>query len=104
MPLDSPSKTKRAPNKEVSESSLDPSVRTGEGLRDVLFDEIDSLRSGRGDRRRALAVANLAQQIINTVKVELDYERHLALLGTTATKPGIGQAAVKTLKLGNGVA
>lgn len=50
-------------------------TRTSKGLRDVLFEEIDSLRSGDGDPSRALAVANLAKQIINTVKIELDYNR-----------------------------
>lgn len=58
-----------------------PMVRTAEGLRDVLFDEIDKLRDGRGDRRRALTIATLASQIINTARVEIDYQRHIALLG-----------------------
>ncbi len=52
--------------------------RNSKGLRDVLFDEIESLRSGDGDPTRALAIANLAKQVINTVKIELDYHRELA--------------------------
>lgn len=49
--------------------------RNTQGLRDILFDEIDELRSGNGDPTKSLAVANLAKQIINTAKVELDFHR-----------------------------
>jgi hypothetical protein len=52
-------------------------IRTGQGLRDVLFDEIDHLRDGSGNPTRAIAVAKLACQIINVVKVEVEYQRHL---------------------------
>lgn len=51
------------------------SARTTQGLRDILFDEIDELRGGDGDPIKSLAVANLAKQIINTAKVELDFHR-----------------------------
>lgn len=51
------------------------SKRTTQGLRDALFDEIDNLRGGDGDPTRAMAVANLAKQIINIAKVELDFHR-----------------------------
>lgn len=49
--------------------------RTSQALRDALFDELEELRSGNGDTGRALAVANLAKQIINIAKVEIDYHR-----------------------------
>ena len=49
--------------------------RTTQGLRDILFDEIEELRSGNGDAAKSQAVANLAKQIINTAKVELDFVR-----------------------------
>ena len=52
-------------------------TRTTQSLRDVLFDEIDELRNGDGDPTRALAVANLAKQIINVAKVELDFHREV---------------------------
>lgn len=45
--------------------------RTSAGLRDALFDELDSLRSNQSDPKRAMAVAKLAQQIVNTVDIEL---------------------------------
>lgn len=49
--------------------------RTAQGLRDILFDEIEELQSGRGDPQKALAVAGLAKQIVNTVKVEMEFTR-----------------------------
>jgi hypothetical protein len=51
-----------------------PITRTSEGLRDV-FNEIEELQQRNGDPRRALAVSNVARQIINTVRVELEYAR-----------------------------
>jgi len=44
-------------------------------LRDILFDELEELRSGRGDPKRAQAVAKLSQQIISTAKVEMDFHK-----------------------------
>lgn len=51
--------------------------RTTKGLRDVLFDEIEQLRSAEGDPTRAMAVANLAKQIINVAKVELQFHEQM---------------------------
>lgn len=56
----------------------DKSKRTTKGLRDILFDEIEQLRTGDGDAQRAMAVANLAKQIINIAKVELDFHREVS--------------------------
>ena len=72
-------------------------ARTSKGLRDVLFDEIESLRSGDGDPSRALAVANLAKQVINTVKVELDYHREALRLQETGSPLKLG-----SVELGSG--
>lgn len=47
-------------------------LRTSEGLRDRLFDEIDRLRTGDADVAEARAVAALASQIINTVHMEIE--------------------------------
>ena len=52
-------------------------TRTSQGLRDILFDEIDELRSGNGDPIKSMAVANLAKQIVNTAKIELDFHRQI---------------------------
>lgn len=50
-------------------------VRTSGGLRDALFDEIDGLRNGTRKVGEAIAVAKLAAQIINAVRVEIEFYR-----------------------------
>lgn len=47
-------------------------------LRDILFDELDALRDGTSDPKRAQAVAKLSAQIISTAKVELEYHKMAA--------------------------
>jgi hypothetical protein len=49
--------------------------RTTQGLRDALFDEIEELRTGKGDPTKSAAVANLARQIINTAKAEIEFHK-----------------------------
>lgn len=48
-------------------------VRTSLGLRDALFDELDALRDGTSNPQKSQATAKLAVQIINSVKMEIDY-------------------------------
>lgn len=50
-------------------------ARTTEGLRNILFEEIEELRSPESDPQKSMAVANIAKQIINTAKVELEFTR-----------------------------
>ena len=69
--------------------------RTSEGLRDVLFKEIEQLQGPNGDPRRALAVANVARQIVNTVRVELDYAKQVTDLRARG-----GDVTLGTLALG----
>ncbi len=54
-------------------------------LRDILFDELESLRNGTSEPQRAQAVAKLSSQIISTAKVELDYHK-LAMKAEEAGK------------------
>ena len=49
--------------------------RTSQALRDALFEELEELREGDGDPTRAMAVANLAKQIISVTKIELEFHR-----------------------------
>lgn len=51
-------------------------ARDTAGLRDILFDEIEYLREG-GDPSKSMAVANVAKQIVNTAKVEIEFHRTL---------------------------
>ncbi len=65
-------------------------VRTSAGLRDALFDELDSLRAGNTNPAKANAVAKLADQVIATVKMELDVQRHLAKYKPNASASALG--------------
>lgn len=71
--------------------------RSTQGLRDILFDEIEELRTGNGDPTKSLAVANLARQIIGTAKVELDFHR-VMMSAAEAGKP----VTLGNLQLGSG--
>ena len=51
-------------------------VRSSAGLRDALFDELDALRSGDANPARANATARLASEIIHTVEMELEVQKH----------------------------
>lgn len=46
--------------------------RTSLGLRDALFDEIDALRTGESNPARAMSIAKLAVQIINSAALEIE--------------------------------
>lgn len=56
---------------------VSPIVRTSAGLRDAIFDEIDSIRAGTSNPTRANAVAKLATGIVETVRMEIEVQRHL---------------------------
>lgn len=71
--------------------------RTTQGLRDILFDEIEELRSGNGDPTKSLAVANLAKQIVNTAKVELDFQRTLQQLSEGGKSVEMGSLRLGTV-------
>ena len=64
--------------------------RNTQSLRDVLFDEIEELRSGTGDPSRALAISNLAKQIINVAKVEMEFHRTIIEYADTGHKIQMG--------------
>lgn len=69
--------------------------RTSAGLRDILFDEIEQMRSGSGDAARAMSVASLAKQIVSTAKVELEFHRVISEMEGTPRPLQLG-----TLQLG----
>ncbi|MET0439165.1 MAG: hypothetical protein ABW043_16900 [Devosia sp.] len=68
--------------------------RTTHGLRDILFDEIDRMRSDQADPQRAMAVANLSKQIISTAKVELEFHRTMANLAENGAPVSLGTLAL----------
>ena len=68
--------------------------RTTQCLRDALFDELDELRSGKGDPVKAQAVAQLAKQIMNTARVEMEFVRTIAASEVTGKPIGLGHLAL----------
>ncbi len=69
-----------------------PIVRNSAGLRDAIFDEIDAIRLGKSNPTRANAVAKLATGIVETVRMEIEVQRHLR--SSPAASPQIEQAAI----------
>ena len=61
----------------TSNNKPTPITRTSSGLRDAIFDEIDAIRDGTSNPTRANAVAKLATGIVETVRMELEVQRHL---------------------------
>lgn len=70
--------------KKNAEVTPTPIQRTSAGLRDAIFDEIDAVRNGSSNPTRANAIAKLATGIVETVRMEIEVQRHLR---TTAAKP-----------------
>lgn len=46
--------------------------QTSSGLRDMLFDTLEGLRTGRVEPTKAKAIAAISHQIIETVKMEIE--------------------------------
>lgn len=59
----------------MADRTMKPVVRTSAGLRDALFDALDSLRNGEIEPQEAKATATVAAQIVNTVQLELDVHK-----------------------------
>ena len=51
--------------------------KTTEGLRDALFDEINLVRNGKSNPQRARAIAQMADKIIDSIRVQIQYGRLL---------------------------
>lgn len=67
-----------------------PTARTSAGLRDALFDELDNLRNGQSNPAKANAIAKLSDQVIATVKMELDVQKHIAKYKPAGLTPQLG--------------
>ena len=55
------------------------------GLRETLFHELDELRAGNSNPQRASAAAKLAVQIINSAKMEIEFQKHVHANGGQST-------------------
>jgi len=56
-------------------SEAKPIDRTAAGLRDSLFGVLEDLRAGRIDASQAKAAATVAQTIVKSVEVQMQFER-----------------------------
>lgn len=63
--------------KNTKSETVPPVTRTSAGLRDIIFDEIDAVRNGTSNPTRANAIAKLATGIVETVRMEIEVQRHL---------------------------
>jgi hypothetical protein len=59
------------------EMSLPEVKKTAEGLRDALFDEINLLRSNKTTPNRARAISQLARDVIDSLRVQIQHQRLL---------------------------
>lgn len=86
--------------------STDNQDNTGEGLRFELFATLRALREGKLDVERAKAISEVAQTIINSAKVEVDYLRvndggespFFEAAGRKNLPPGITSSRVHRIK------
>ncbi len=74
---------------------VEPVIRSTQGLRDALFDELDALRNGDSNPGRASAMSKLAVQIINSAVVEIEFQRNIQSMPTNK-----GLALGSPIKLG----
>lgn len=55
-------------------------TRTSTGLREALFDELDRIRKGESDAKRANAIVRISDGIIRIVKMDLEVQKHIGTL------------------------
>lgn len=67
-----------------SEQKSTPIIRNSAGLRDAIFDEIDGIRAGSSNPTRANAVAKLATVIVDSVRMDVEVQRHLSQHAATS--------------------
>lgn len=57
------------------DNNLLPIDNTIEGLREALFDEINAFREGKGNPARARAICTAAKNIVDSIRVQIQYQR-----------------------------
>lgn len=56
---------------------MSPITRSTSGLRTVLFEEMEALRSGRSSAQQARSIAMMANSILQSVQVEIEYHKYV---------------------------
>lgn len=77
-------------------------TRTSAGLRDAIFDELDAIRRGESNPTRANAVSKLAGSIVETVRMEVEVQKHRHSLSNRPQQPVENGDFGGTLSLGTG--
>lgn len=77
--------------------------RTSSGLRNALFDEIDSLRNGESNPSRARSLSMLANTALKSVEVEIEFHKYVsdASKASGAAKIGYLDLGGRELALGD---
>jgi hypothetical protein len=60
-------------------------VRNTSGLRDALFEEWEALRDGSSNPARARSIAMMANTILQSVQVEIEYHKYVSAIDNTAS-------------------
>ena len=69
-------------------------VRNTAGLRDALFEEWESLRDGSSNPARARSIAMMANTILQSVQVEIEYHKYVSALDS------VGNSQKKAIDFG----
>lgn len=85
--------------KKVSKNlPVSPITRSTTGLRTALFEEMEALRSGTSSAQRARSIAMMANSILQSVQVEIEYHKYV-----NANAPRIANHS-KIVELGTEIA
>jgi hypothetical protein len=76
-------------------------IRTSQGLRDALFDELERLVNGKSDAKTANSIARLAGEVVNTVRLELEVQEFKSRVPKPESINRIAEE-IPTLTLGKG--
>lgn len=61
-----------------SQAIATPITRSTSGLRSALFEEMEALRAGTSNAQRARSVAMMANSILQSVSVEIEYHKYVS--------------------------
>ena len=88
--------------KENEDKTSKAITRTSAGLRNALFDEIDSLRNGASNPARARSLAMLANTALKSVEVEIEFHKYVSDVSKAngAAKIGFLNLGGESLALG----
>lgn len=77
--------------------------RTSAGLRNAVFDEIDFLRNGTSNPARARSVAMLANTVLKSVEVEIEFNKYVSDISKhdSVAKLGVLELGTKAIELTN---